>query len=362
MAEQVAEKPQLESPLPRWLIVLLGAAAVTIAVAGMHEIAGILAPALLALVLTVAFHPVRGWFASKHLPSWLITLLMAAIVYAVVLAFAVSMALAVARFATLVPQYHDEADAATKNAQSWLASMGIGADQTKSITSQLDFDKLSSIAATLLNQVASFLSSLFFVIVLLLFLAMDGGWFSERLEQARDGHAGFVQALEAFAHGTRSYLIVSTIFGLIVAAFDTTAIWLLGIPAPLVWGLLAFITNYVPNIGFVLGLIPVALLAYLEGGLSLMLAVIAIYCVLNVIIQSIIQPRIVGDTVGLSTTLTFVSLIFWGWVLGPLGALLAIPTSLFAKALLIDVDDRGRWLAPLVGGSGASAKVPDQID
>ena len=77
-----------------------------------------------------------------------------------------------------------------------------------------------------------------------------------------------------------------------------------GVPLPLTWGLLAFITNYIPNIGFIIGLIPPAILGLLEGGPSLMLAVIAVYCVLNVVIQSVIQPKVVGDAVGLSTTLT----------------------------------------------------------
>ena len=116
--------------------------------------------------------------------------------------------------------------------------------------------------------------------------------------------------------GTRSYLIVSTVFGLIVAVIDTAALWVMGIPAPLLWGLLAFITNYIPNIGFIIGLIPVAVLGLLEGGVGLMLGVIAVYCLVNVVIQSVIQPKVVGDAVGLSATLTFLSLVFWAWVLG----------------------------------------------
>ncbi len=137
-------------------------------------------------------------------------------------------------------------------------------------------------------------------------------------------------------------------FGFIVAVLDTIALYLLDIPAPLLWGLLAFLTNYIPNIGFIIGLIPPAILGLLEGGPGLMLAVIAVYSVLNVIIQSGIQPKVVGDAVGLSTTLTFVSLVFWAWVLGPLGALLAIPLSLLVKAVLIDADPDSRWMVPLV--------------
>ncbi len=104
------------------------------------------------------------------------------------------------------------------------------------------------------------------------------------------------------------------------------------------------------GIGFVIGLVPPALIALLEGGPGLMLAVIVMYSVVNMIIQSVIQPRVVGQAVGLSTTLTFVSLVFWAWVLGPLGALLAVPMSLFFRAVLVEMDPEASWITPLVSG------------
>ena len=135
-------------------------------------------------------------------------------------------------------------------------------------------------------------------------MAMDGGTFPRQLERARAVRPAIVDAISAFASGTRRYLAVSTVFGLIVAVLDTIALAILGVPAPVLWGLLAFITNYIPNIGFVIGLIPPAILACSRAAPSLMLAVIAVYCVLNVVIQTVIQPKVVGDAVGLSTTLT----------------------------------------------------------
>ena len=120
-------------------------------------------------------------------------------------------------------------------------------------------------------------------------------------------------ALAKFAYGTRQYLLVTTVFGFIVAVLDTIALAIMGIPLAITWGLLAFVTNYIPNVGFILGVIPPALLGLLTGGPGLMVAVIVVYCVLNLVIQSIIQPRFIGDAVGLSTTLTFVALVFWAW-------------------------------------------------
>ncbi|HWM74029.1 MAG TPA: AI-2E family transporter, partial [Nocardioides sp.] len=157
-------------------------------------------------------------------------------------------------------------------------------------------------------------------------------------------------AMGSFARGTRSYLAVTTVFGLIVAVVDTGLLWALGIPAAFVWGILAFVTNFIPNIGFVIGVVPPALIGLLEGGPGLMIAVIVLYSVINVVIQSIIQPRYVGQAVGLSTTLTFLSLVFWAWVLGPLGALLAVPMTLFFRAILVEADPEANWMRPLISG------------
>ena len=114
----------------------------------------------------------------------------------------------------------------------------------------------------------------------------------------------------------------------------------MGVPGAFVWAVLAFVTNFIPNIGFVIGVIPPALIALLDGGPGLMIAVIVIYSVINFLIQSVIQPRVVGDAVGLTALFTFMSLVFWTWVIGPLGALLAVPLTLLARALLIEANPR----------------------
>jgi AI-2 transport protein TqsA len=117
--------------------------------------------------------------------------------------------------------------------------------------------------------------------------------------------------------------------------------------------MLAFITNYIPNIGFVIGVVPPAILGLLEGGPAGLLSVLIGYSAINVVIQSFIQPKFVGDAVGLSTSMTFISLVFWAWVFGALGALLAIPLSLLTKALLVDVDPESAWLRPLLAGGSS---------
>ncbi|WP_433158301.1 AI-2E family transporter [Kribbella sp. CA-247076] len=334
--------------VPRGLVVLVGLAATVIVLAGLRAAAGLVGPIFLALVLTIVVHPVRGRMTRMGLPGWAATLICLVVVYALVLGLTLALVIATARFATLIPQYEEKFDDLVGDVVARLASAGVGDGEIRSLVDAIDFGRLAGFFASLLGGVVEILSSLVFVLTLLLFLTVDAGTFPKLLASADPSRAPLVSGLRSFAIGTRTYLVVSTVFGLIVAVIDTVVLALLDIPVPLLWGLLAFITNYIPNVGFVIGLVPPAVLGLLEGGWTTGLAVIVLYSLINVVIQSIIQPKFVGDAVGLSTTLTFLSLVVWSWVLGPVGALLAIPFSLLVRSLLVDVDPRSQWLTPLL--------------
>ena len=331
---------------------MIGLAAAVVVISGLRASADLVGPAFLAMVLVICVHPVRAWMKSKGVPGWLASLVAGLVVYGILIGLAVSLVVATARFATLLPTYADQFNDLVDDGVTWLESVGVDQDQINKMLHSVDISQLNGLIADLLGSVAGVVGNLVFILTLLLFLTMDAGTFPLNLESTREFRGRVVEALSAFATGTRTYFVVSTIFGFIVAVLDTIALQLLGVPVPLLWGLLAFITNYIPNIGFVIGVIPPAILGLLEGGPSLMIAVIVVYSLLNLVIQTIIQPKFVGDAVGLSTSLTFLSLVFWAWVLGPLGALLAIPLSLFAKALLVDVDPDSRWLTPLLSNPG----------
>ncbi|WP_395658147.1 AI-2E family transporter [Nocardioides sp.] len=353
-------EPAPRSGLPRALLLLLGMAAAVIVVAGMKAVSGLLAPLFLALILTVLAHPIRRWL-DHWMPSWAASAICIVVVYVGIVLLALAMLVSIARFAELLPTYADKFGEQLSNLTAWLDKMGVSQSDIKKAESSFDLGSLGGFLTGLLGQLLGMVSNLFFIFALILFMTFDASSFPRQLERARAARPLMVGSLEDFAHQTRRYLGVSTVFGLIVAVLDTIALAMLGVPLPMTWGLLAFITNYIPNIGFVIGLIPPAILALLEGGPGLMLAVIAVYCVLNVIIQSVIQPKVVGDTVGLSTTLSFFSLVFWTWVVGPLGAILAIPLTLFGKALLVDSDPTARWLRPLISNRDEQPP-PDEAD
>jgi AI-2 transport protein TqsA len=330
---------------------LLCAAAAVVVFAGLQAAAWLVAPTFLALVLVIAVSPVASGLRRRGWPAGLTTLVLVVCVFGGLLVLALGVIVSVAALATQLPQYAANAEELASSLTSWLAQFGVGTDELKQAADSLDVSKLSGLLATLLGSIAGLASSLVFLLALLLFLSVESSGVGDRLASISAERPSVTSALERFARGTRRYLLVTTVFGFIVAVLDTVALAIMNVPLAATWGLLAFITNYIPNVGFLIGLVPPALLALLSGGPDLMVAVIVVYCLLNFVLQSLVQPRFIGDAVGLSVTVTFVSLAFWAWLLGPLGAILAIPLTLLVKALLVDIDPRARWADALLRSS-----------
>ena len=332
---------------------MLGITGLLVTTLALQQFSSILAPVLLALVLVIGVHPLTALLRRRGVPQWLAVTITLLAVFAVVIGLALSFAVSIAQLGTILPMYRDQFAILVTDLRDWLATLGVGPEQVQAALGQISFGRVAGVVTDLLLGLAGTFSNLLFLLFVVLFMGLDAAHFSRRLAQAGGERTAVVTALAGFVRGTRSYLLVSTVFGLIVAVIDAGFLWAVGVPLALLWGLLAFITNYIPNIGFVIGLVPPALLALLEGGPRLMLIVIVAYTVINFVIQSVIQPKYVGDAVNISLTLTFLSLVFWSFVIGPLGAVLAIPLTLLAKALLLDVDPNTRWIADLLA-SGPS--------
>ena len=334
--------------LPRGVIILVGIAAAVIAAAGIQAMAWLIGPSFLALTIVIAVSPLQGWLAGKGAPKWLTVIALVVVVYGVLLGIVLTLVVSVVQLGALVPRYQSQANALVQAAADALSRFGISDTGLRVAAHSLDWGKIAGFIASLLTQVGGLLTNLVFLMALLLFLSVEAGNVDRRLAAIGQDRPQTAAALRRFAGGTRKYLVVSTVFGLIVAVLDSAALAIMGIPLAVTWGLLSFITNYIPNIGFVLGLIPPALIALLQGGPGLMIGVIVVYAVLNTVVQELIQPRFVGDSVGLSITVTFLALAFWAWLVGPLGAILAIPLTLLVKAVLVDIDPRAGWADALL--------------
>jgi predicted PurR-regulated permease PerM len=333
--------------MPRGLVVLLGAASAVVVVAGVRAAAWLLAPTLLALVIVIVLSPVHRWLRRHGFPAWLATTGLVALVYGVFFVFATVVVVSLLRLATLLPRYTERVRTLAADAADTLHSWGVAPERLGELARSVDPGRVLSSVGALLGTVTALTTSIVFLLALLLFFSAETSGIDVRLDAVASDRPRIRGALDGFATKTRRFLVVTTVFGLIVAVLDTIALIWMGIPLAVLWGLLSFVTNYIPNIGFILGVVPPALLALLSGGWGTTLAVLVVYGVINFVLQSLVQPRYVGDAVGLSTVLTFVSLVFWAWVLGPLGALLAVPATLLVMAVLVDVDPSARWAAAM---------------
>jgi len=339
------------SPSLRVLIVL---AASVVVLAGVYFARSLIGPLALAIVLVVICEPVRRPLERKGWPRWLGTTAVILVAYLVLAVMGLLLWIAGVQFAGLVSDYLDQLRGSLDAALAWLQSAGLDQQATDAASSVLDPKALLGLVSSVGGTVIGVVTALFFVVSYIIFTAADAARYRDAERVFGAARRPVLARIGHLNRGIRRYYVVNASFGAIVAIIDGLALWALGVPAPIVWAVLAFVTNFVPNIGFVLGLIPPAVLAFVVGGWPMLLAVIAIYCVVNVVLQVLVQPKFVSDAVDLSLTLSFFSVVFWTFVIGPLGAILSIPLTLFVRTLVLEGDPGSLWLRWLSGDRTAT--------
>ncbi len=312
---------------------------------GLGLYASIIGPAFFAITLILTVGPLRSWLVRQRIPRWLASIAVLALLYVILVGLLFALATAITQLTRVLPEYSGKFADLYQQGLAVLAQYGLNVEDLRRMIGTIDVGRIVTIAQATLASLSSASSQMILLMILLAFLIVDTQQVSGRAEVLLKRRPYLSVALHDFAVRIRRYWAVNTIFGAIVAAMDVVALAIIGVPLFWVWGIIAFVTNFIPNVGFVLGVIPPALLALLDAGPVEALVVVIVYSAINFIMQSIIQPKFTGDAVGLNTTVTFVSLVFWTAVIGPLGALLAVPLTLFFKSLLIDSDPRLHWVA-----------------
>ena len=343
--------------------IILVVAAIVIGCAGIYMLHDLLAPAFFALTLVITVRPLVALASRHHVPRPISAVGAIILIYAFVIGLFVALGVAIAQLVETLPDYSGKFEAIWAQFQVLLGRFGVDQSTLMSqVSGMLDTSRIVMLAQGMLSQVTSFGSVLMIMALTVVFLMFDMSRIELRARALTILKPEIAAALAGFAKAVRSYWLVSTIFGLIVAVLDVVALGLLGVPMAVTWGVLSFITNYIPNIGFFIGLIPPALLALVDSGPWTALWVVVAYAALNFVIQTLIQPKFTGDAVGLNTTTTFLSLLFWAEVIGALGTILAIPLTLFVKALLIDSDPRSRWVSIFLSAGDAPVRAPDEVE
>ncbi len=333
---------------------ILVLAGLVIICAGLRTVAAIVAPTFLVLTLVITMQPLRSVLIRRGLARPLASTVVLISVYALLVAVLGSAVWSLTRLITELPTYSAAFSKLFDQALAQLAKLGIKTESLSKAVDSFDLSSLSGVAQAALNTVTSGVSLLALLLAMVFFLTFDAAGIGERIGLIRVERPHVANALTDFALSVRKYWSVTTIFGLIVAVVDVIALLIIGVPLAVTWGVLAFVTNYIPNIGFLLGLIPPVLIALLSEGAGPALAVVICYTAVNVIIQTLIQPRFTGDAVGITATVAFLSLIFWAFLLGALGALLAIPATLLVKSLLVDHSTNAHWLGALLDATPKS--------
>jgi AI-2 transport protein TqsA len=185
---------------------------------------------------------------------------------------------------------------------------------------------------------------------------MDAAFLPTLLAQMQPYRPLAVSALSSYASNVRRYMVVTALLGLAQGLINWFALALLGVPGAFIWGLLAFICSFIPNVGYFIAIIPPIVFGALEGGWPTVIAVIVVYGIVNAGVQSVVQPRVVGNAVSLSQTITFFSVLFWAIVIGPIGAILAIPLTLFLHAVLVGQDPERVWARTLLAGASGAQR------
>jgi predicted PurR-regulated permease PerM len=208
------------------------------------------------------------------------------------------------------------------------------------------------LAGKILSGLGALLSNAFLILLTVVFILLEASGFPAKLAAAFGPEGKVFQDLELFIDKINRYMVVKTWMSLGTGVL--LALWLaiLGVDYPLLWGLLAFLFNYVPNIGSIIAAVPALLLALVQlGGASALLAAGG-YVAVNLVLGNVLEPRLLGRGLGLSTLVVFLSLVFWGWVLGPVGMLLSVPLTMTVMIGLRSSPETA-WLGTLLGGNPA---------
>ena len=338
------------------VVLALGATALSIWL--LREFKSVVAPVFLGANLLIAAYPVYTLLLKIKTPRFVAAILTGLTVLLVLLLGVGALVWSGSTMVRKLGSYSDQFTGLYNDAIKFVSQFGFDEQQLVEQLKTISPSNVLGVVQGVLSQISNAGGLILVVLVILVFMVMDLPSMAKRMDLTSRLAPGFTENLETFVAGIRRYWLVTTIFGLIVAVLDGFALVALGVSLPVVWAVLSFITNYIPNIGFVIGLVPPALLALVERGPVIALVVVVAYSVMNFVIQSIIQPKFTGDAVGITPTVSFISLLLWTAVFGPLGALIALPFTLMIKAMLLDGDPRTRWVNTLIAANPKPVEEP----
>ena len=326
--------------------IILVAAALVIVIAGMKQAASLLVPFLLSVFIAVLCFPLMQTLQKKGIRKNSSLLIVAGLVLVVGLAVAMLVGSSADDFSRNLPAYQARITQQWQVLIEWMLAHGI-ALPSDYLSSNVDPKAAMKMVASILSGFGNVLANSFLILLTVIFILLEAATFSEKIAAFNNAQMES-DFSTVFTAKLRTYMSIKTWMSVMTGVLVALWLWLLGVDYPALWGVLAFMLNYVPNIGSIIAAVPAVLLALIQLGTGSAVLVMAGYMLINIIVGNVIEPKYMGKGLGLSTLVVFLSLVFWGWVLGTAGMLLSVPLTVAVK-LALDSKKESQWLGSLLG-------------
>lgn len=326
---------------PLWSI-----AALCIVIEGLREAKSVLLPITISAMLAIICAPAVKWLRRRRVPNAIAVLLVVVALMGLLTGVGALVGTSVVSFRESIPSYLERLEEMTHGLVTWAAGYGIKLNEaqlTQVVEPSSAAKQAMELVGTSMNALATVLSNSFLVILTLVLMLLEGGTVPAKLRMlSGDPHAD-ISVYRRIAQEVQSYLAIKTVLSLFTGVLIGAWATVLDIDFALLWGLLAFLLNYIPNIGSILAAIPACLLALVQVGPGAALALGGGYVVVNTVVGNVIEPMWMGRKLGLSTTVVFLSLVVWGWIWDSVGMLLSVPLTMMLKIML----ENSRELSPI---------------
>ena len=326
--------------------IMLTAAACVVIIAGMKAATVILVPFLLSAFIAIISAPPMFWLQRKGVPAVLAMIMVVSAILGIGILIAALAGQSINNFTQDLPVYQAKIKAQTSAAIAYLTRLGVDTSSL-ALTEIFDPGAAMKLAAALLNGLGNMLTNGFLILMTVIFMLLEAASFPAKLHAIMGTPEASLSRWENFLTQVKQYMAIKTWISLATGVIIAVWLTVLGVDYPLLWGLLAFVLNYVPNIGSIIAAVPAVLLAMIQLGVAKAILAASAYVAVNLLMGNLVEPRFMGKGLGLSTLVVFLSLLFWGWVLGPVGMLLSIPLTMMVK-IAMDNHEETRWMAVLL--------------
>jgi predicted PurR-regulated permease PerM len=334
--------------IPAKTNVVIILAAIVVVIYGMQSASAIIIPFLVATFLALITVRPMLWLQEHRVPTVLAALIIVLAILGVIMVVGVVVGRSLAAFTAALPGYQEQLQDRIDVLIAFIAQY---TDDDRSIESLGDLINpgwAMGLAAGLLNAVRDVLTNTLLITFTMIFILLEASNFHTKVEAAFGRTASSLEGPRQFLDDLTSYLGIKTVVSMVTGLLIWLLTWWIGLDFPQLWGMLAFLLNYVPTIGSIIAAVPAVLLAIVQLGLGEATAVAVAFVTVNITFGNFIEPRLMGYGVGISPLIIFVGLVFWGWVFGPVGMLLSVPLSMSLK-LALESDERTRWIAIFLG-------------